>query len=415
MSKNSYAYKNNIEFIIMLFLTFISPVFLLAFSLILLLWRNSNQWKLSILGLSVSIAIFAIYIDPSYGDLIRYYGFLDKVRNYTLVEAVNYFNDGLFVENFLFWTISKTGVNGFLPAVATGVTYYVAMYITAKTAVYFEQQRYIKWLILLQILLLPFVSIANNVRNVMAFALIILACYRDMILRKKNFLTLLLYVLPCFLHATAIMFVLIRIVVPIIRKSYILIISLPFIAGIVINVGYTSSNLFGNIPLIQKFIIKAYNYLGDADTEYGQIVANSRLQIVLRILFIFLTLFVAYVLFNRRKRVIPTLKDKGIDGWNHMVFLICMLILFCCAQYTTPAYWRFFVIISIVLSTFFLPASKEMGEKFFSYKFYIIFGFGVIISFCNIYYAASNYHLISWVKDFIFNREMNFLYLISQY
>ena len=55
-------------------------------------------------------------------------------------------------------------------------------------------------------------SIIGNVRCVLAYVLISFAIYRDLVQKKRNILTLLLFFLPIYLHSSAIIVVLIRFV-----------------------------------------------------------------------------------------------------------------------------------------------------------------------------------------------------------
>ena len=357
------------------------------------------------MGLAVAIAIFAMHIDPGGGDLQRYFATLDIIKQKSLYETIEYYSDGLYAENILVWLVAKTGNFPLLPAISTGIVYYVAMYITAKTAEVHNQEDNIKWLVLAQLLLLPLVSIAHNVRNVLAFALLTAALYRDIYLKKMNICTCLLYVAGALMHTTAILLILVRVVLPIIRKSYLLIVFGVICLGAVLNIGYTHSYLFEKIPIIQKVIVKAHNYLGDSNSEYGQIIAASSYQRVLRLVFILLTFFVVVLIVLRSKEKNSWDNTENITGWFHIVFFVGMFVLFCCVQYTTPAYWRFFTIISMTLGTIFLPLCSKNQKALSSKKFQLIMLFGMAATTLNLYAAFTDYNVLEWITRFIINQN----------
>lgn len=400
---------NFIIIVIMLFALLISPLFLLIVAASVLLVGNKNTWRCAIFGLSLAFAFFAMYIDPGAGDLQRYFGLLDVIEHLGFYETIRYFNDNLYAENIFFWSIAKIGDFSLVPFISSGIVYYVAMYITCKTAELYGQEKNAKWLILLQLLLLPFTSIAHNVRNVIAFALLILALYRDVYLKKMNLWTLLLYILGVTMHTTAILLIVLRVCLPIIRKSYVFIVVGVFFMMGAVNIGHTYSHLLAGIPLLQKMVIKAYNYLGDFNSDYGQIIAASTYQRVLKVLFALLTfLIIVYIVMTTRKKN-SCHNARSVSSWLHLIFFVGMFVLFCCVQYTTPAYWRFFTIISMTLGTALLPISTTKQDVLSSRVFQVIGIFGIIITVLNVYVAFTNYNIFEWIAKFVTNANNNLL------
>lgn len=404
---------NILVFALMLLALIVSPILLLSVSAGVLLFEHKRAWKIAILGLSISFSLFAVHIDPNYGDLLRYYGILDVIEHFDLNQTIAYFNDGLLAENILLWAVAKTGKFFLLPAISTGVVYYVSMYITGKTAEYYDQTQNIKWIILLQIFLLPFTSIAHNVRNVLAFALLALALYRDVFMHKLNVATVILYVIASLMHTSAILLVLARLLMPIIKKSYTVIIVGILLSGVGLNIGYAYSDIFSGIPLVQKMIVKAYRYLSDSSTDYGQIVAASTLQNVLKILFVFLTLLIAFFLITASKKKDTCAYDKRHDNWNHLVFFTATFVLFCCFQYTTPMYWRFFIVISMALSTVILSNHTKDTKTVFSKKFLSISFFGAGIAFLDLFAAFSKYDIFNWMIQYTLNQPFSIFSLFE--
>ena len=53
-----------------------------------------------------AVFVFAYIIKPAYStDLIRYFEILNSVKNLSLRESIELMDDGLLVENFLFWIV----------------------------------------------------------------------------------------------------------------------------------------------------------------------------------------------------------------------------------------------------------------------------------------------------------------------
>lgn len=387
----------------------VSPLLLFGVASLLLFFGSHKQWRAAITGISISIASFAMYVEPISGDLIRYYATLDIISDYSLKEVVEYCRDGLYVENFLYWLVCRTGINGFLPAISTSVTYFVAMYITGKTASTYNEEKNIKWIIVLQLLILPFFSIVHNVRNVLAFSLGLLAIFRDGFLKKRGIFTFLLYIIPCFIHVTAILIVLLRVFLLIFREKTYFAICVLFVGlGSAIKIGYKYIQFFSFIPAIQRLIAKGYYYFNDANTAYGQEVANSAYYNMLKLLFFIHVVIIICVVLSRRHRL-RAIDSSCMFVWNRFIFCTCAAVLFACVQYTTPAYWRFYIILSCMLATVFFPFDKSKKETIFSNKYLILFCLGVAISLCHIYSAVSNYNLFYWIEQVMFNKELNLL------
>ena len=95
--------------------------------------------------------------------------------------------------------------------IAGCIVYGVAFYITCDVAEEYNAQSTIPAVIAIQGCMLPFFSIISNVRNVTAFSLIVLAVYLDTVKKKRNPVVLILYILPVFIHSSAIILVLLRI------------------------------------------------------------------------------------------------------------------------------------------------------------------------------------------------------------
>ena len=234
-------------------------------------------------------------------DITRYFQMIDSIRGMSLKEAYATFNDGLLVRAFVFWLVSKTGDNNILPFLSMTTVYCSACYIIVDSAR--ENKSTIKYLLLFQMMLLPFYNVYSNVRNVSAFALLAVALYRDLVKHRINIGTILLYILPCFIHMTGIVIVLLRLVLPLVRRHPIIGISFTLFiptASILLFQNVRSVPIPGAVGLIvNRAIWKAYTAtVGNSDyaqgvQEHGSFIMNR--VIMLLFLFSLLTLIIMYI------------------------------------------------------------------------------------------------------------------------
>lgn len=234
-------------------------------------------------------------------DITRYFYMLDTIRDMSLKEAYAMFNDGLLVRAFVFWLVSKTGDNNILPFLSMTTVYCSACYIVVDSAR--DNKSTIKYLLLFQMMLLPYYNVYSNVRNVSAFALLAVALYRDLVKHRINIGTILLYTLPCFIHMTGIVIVLLRLVLPLIRRHPIIGISFTLFvptASILLFQTVRSVPIPGAVGLIiNRAIRKAYTAtVGNSDyaqgvQEHGSFIMNR--VIMFLFLFCLLTLIIMYI------------------------------------------------------------------------------------------------------------------------
>ena len=162
-----------------------------------------SKWKKYFLFYVVTIFIISYSCTPlNECDLTRYFDMVEIVSKLKSIKAIIFFqNDGLFIKNFIFWFIGKTGDYHLLPAFSNSIVYGVAGYITCSIASERKAEKYIPIIFVVQISMLPFFSITSNVRNICTISLVTLAVYLDLVKKKKSILICMLYILPCFIHS----------------------------------------------------------------------------------------------------------------------------------------------------------------------------------------------------------------------
>ncbi len=237
----------------MLVFYLVTPLGVLCLILALVLAPSKARKLVPFIGLTFGLIGYSFVTNRAV-DINRYFSTLDGIREIPVWQALNWTDDGLFVKNLIFWIISQTGDNNLLPFCSLFLIYSIGSYIVIDSC---ERNGVTKvWLpLLMLIFLIPLYYTYSNVRNVTSFAMISLAVYRELIEKKKNLLTVMLYVLPIFIHLSGIVLVLFRISVIFIKKKPLL--------GFVIAVG---------IPTIVSWLFQ----------NYGEIAIGGNIGIILR-------------------------------------------------------------------------------------------------------------------------------------
>lgn len=308
---------------------------------------------------TISVFIITFLYNPGFSsDLGRYFLILNRMKGIPINE-MNYYGTGnnLFVINLIFWIIANIGIYHLLPAISTSTVFGIGAYITVDCLLRKKQSNKIGIFLLLQFLQLPFFGIVDNVRNIWAFSLVILAVYRDIIQKKKNLMTLFLYILPCFMHDGVFLIVAFRLLVPIAKKlKYVL----PFL---VIFVGEGINFLYAHVGLFPSFIATSisngYQYLNNSiASDWIMHVKSSSFFKVQRI-----SEMTIAVLFILLLYLVQNKMDRDMSYFSYFVFLILIAVLACNA-FAAPHYWRYYAaatlcIPAILSYTFSIGISKR--------------------------------------------------------
>ena len=155
----------------------ISP-FGLFFSIFQLFYATTETRKWLPLMI-FSLGLLAYAYEPIHeNDLTRYLTFALESSNYDFLETLEYFINqypqdmGVPVYVFVQWICGKLGCVHLIPMFSLMIVYGVSFYISSDLAARFQVKKLTVYVILLQISLLPFLSIAGNVRNICAFSLV---------------------------------------------------------------------------------------------------------------------------------------------------------------------------------------------------------------------------------------------------
>lgn len=250
----------------------ITPLGVFILALAIIYAPSHSERYIFFFGLTFGVIAYCC-IPSRQTDITRYFQMIDSLRRMTFAEAMASNTDGLVIKTLLFWIVSKTGNNQLLPFFSMTTIYATVCYLVVDSTG--ENKAAIKYRLLFLILMLPFYNVFTNVRNVSAFALLSLALYRDLIKNNRDPGTIVLYIVPCFLHMTGFIVVAFRLILPLIRKFPIAGITSTLLiptASILVFKRIRSLPVPGKVGLIvNRAIWKAYTATMH-NSEYAQAV-----------------------------------------------------------------------------------------------------------------------------------------------
>lgn len=325
------------------------------------LWKDSRHWRKYIWMYTALLTLLAFSFAPQTdsGDLYRYCSRLEIYEKYSFPEVLVRYPYREFGENLLCWIAAKLEMPGIMPGLAAFIVYGVTNYITFDYAERREKLDVANWMMFFELLILPFGSIVNNIFNVAAFAIVLLAAYRDLIQKKRNLFTILLYVSACFVQQAAFVLILARILAIPAKKMRIASIGIAAFLPWVINALYASRELFSGVPLIYSLINRGYYYLEEtADSDYAikvQTVLWYRLNFLVCMGFALLCIFVTIRLLKKAKKE-NEFVERGEQTFVSFLFLVGVLTI-SCVFFSAPHYWRFLLVdqmsLGIIMTLYF--------------------------------------------------------------
>lgn len=347
--------------------------------------KRPERWRNYLWMIVLGLAIFAFSYEPTESsDTYRYYSLIERMGKLSFSDAVFFLGyEGHYVLNVWFWLAGLTGQPSIVAFITVAVVYGISGYITCDYAERCSKIDLIPSILLVQFFLLPYFSIINNIRNVTAFSIICLAIYRDISKKQINFVTILLYVIPCFIHATAITLVLLRLLFPMAKRHPLLTIFIAVFASSIIDIAYQNISMFGGNSLIAQYIIKAYRYSSDeyAATGYGATYKTywwNNINFFVCMGYAIYTMLVAMpnVLEDGKLRVRHLRID---DPMINYTFLICVMIL-ATNVFNAPHYWRYACALSVIIGYFLI--NKGITFNHLSLRQIVVlvlcFAFGVL-------------------------------------
>lgn len=330
------------------------------------LWKDPSRWR-RYLPMCINFVFVCAYsYIPDIGsneDLIRYFSEIEFYGTLPLEEALSHAGGVLLSHYFYFWLFGSMNMMHLIPAISTSTVYAVAGYITCDTAERYNSKQYIVVVFLFQLIMLPFCSLINNVRNVFALSLIILAVYLDVIKGKRNFFVWFCYTFGSLLHLTAFTLIIFR-VFSVLGKKYFgaIVLSQLFFAIIASKIYEWGSVLFfdGAIGVSFATIIrKLGNYLYNIKTPGASKYLSlpwSDPTIIFRLLTVMMVAFTVLIIYN----VLRT--NNNWNSWfrdDHRYYafvgMIGVTTIMLHFLFYTPNYWRFGSAVIVTIGMLLIP------------------------------------------------------------
>ncbi len=343
---------------IYLFLTILIPPLGLCMAFLSMLNRQKimvNEKQISFC-IALFLAAFAYSYTPKgeSSDIVRYFEFIDQIKNLPFFEAIKLGVRGgknMFFFSAVCWIIGQIGDYHLLPAISVFFTYYIGVYVTLKISNDLKVNRINTIAVILLVVFTPsFYGITNNVRNILAFTIVGYGVFRDLYLRKRNIVTILLYIVPIFLHFSAITIILLRFIILFKGKwkavFSVLAIFLKEIATFLYFAFKKISIDNTIVELLKQYTWKAHNYFNDTTSKWGIAVQNSGSYTMKRYLYVSFAMFfcvVAYYVSDKIRKNRIKLPFENKDGFVKLLdfsFYLGLLTV-ACMQMLKPEFWRF--------------------------------------------------------------------------
>ena len=341
--------------------------------------RDTKRWRQYIVLYALLIGLFAYSYVPVSGDLSRYIGRLYRYFPYSLKEAFSVYYWLDVGEVFWDWLIARTDAPGLLSAVPQFIIYFIASYITCD----YLERRNVPELIykafILQFFLVPQISTINNIYCVTAFSLVVLAIYRDLVQNKRNIATYALYILPCFIHNSAVILIILRVLAMLIKKARYISVAIAFLIPVLLTVLYNNIGFFRNNQLLYRVIVSGYRYYSEEGTAAYSVSRLYFLSFIHNMLFSFLSAFLILKFQNRKE-------DNNLDRITELkentflsFLLLVSVVAISCVIFNAPHYWRFNFVVKLCVAGLLLLINDNPKIK--KTCFYLLLIDGLLVKF----------------------------------
>ena len=320
--------------------------------------KDFRHWRRHIGLYALLMGAFAYSYSPVSGDLSRYLLRLERYSHYTLGNAIStyyWLDSGEVTWN---WLVAKTGIQGLLSGVPQFIIMLIASYITCDYLERNNSEEDIFKAISIQFLILPEISTINNVFCVSAFALFILAAYRELIQKKKGIWTWVLYILPCFIHSSVFILLGLRVLAIFVKKAKYVAIGLAFLLPILLNFLHSNAFLFRNYQIMYKLIESGYQYYSESAGNPAYTVSTLYfISFVHNMLFSFISIFI--ILRTHKKQEMIVMNGKRSENTFSTFLLLISVMAISCVIFNAPHYWRFNFIVKLCLAVLLFLSNED--------------------------------------------------------
>lgn len=256
----------------MIFITtimfFIYPI--LTFPIIILgALRDRKYRNIYMIFLAFDIALISLNLDPKkYGlDLNVYFSIMDNIKNIswnTFFEI--YVNQKEILTNLLFYVFASIGNYNLWTFFVTFFCYSSLFYIVSDYAG-IKKINNKQFILVVGICILFYnnISAITGLRNSLAINIFTLALYFEYFRKKKNIVYKILYLIPCTIHMSMIIGIIIRLIIPFYKgknKKYILIALIVYAISPTMIINFASK--LGNTAMFSDIYEKTNTYIGES-------------------------------------------------------------------------------------------------------------------------------------------------------
>ena len=345
------------------------------------------------------------YTWPDYfnSDLLRSFPQIEFYGTMSFFDALVY-DVRLPAKNFLFWLFGSLHLVRMVPAISTATVYAVAGYITCDTAVRYNGEKYIGTVFLIQLFLLPYVSLINNIRNVFGLVLVILAAYLDIVKGKRNIFVCFCYLFGTLMHVSVYPLILFRMFSWLGKKYFeLFLFGQLFFAAIVFKI-YELRSVFavgGSFGIIiQSFLRKLNGYLlnttGVGAVKYlNEGIFSARTFIVAGLVFA-----LAMIWYAVRSKDYCFRDDKRFYSFIGMIATMAITFHF---FMLVPNYWRFAAAFNAAIGMLYIPLLCSYNSLSFIlkllFRIHLLLVPLVLLFYVTAYFRAFYYS--DWILDLL--------------
>ena len=190
---------------------------IIMFIMILLIYKSDkNKLKKNLIIYLIALCILAFFYIPSTSaDLYRY---IISAHDYNMLSYNDLYkliiNSSSPMQIVYFYLLGKININGLIPAVSALIyygCYFRIIYGCAKK--YNLSNKSVAYSLFLVMAMGGFLTVISAIRSFVAFAVIALCIYREIIENKSIFSNVLLYLFAGMMHLSAIGLIIIRIII----------------------------------------------------------------------------------------------------------------------------------------------------------------------------------------------------------
>ena len=339
-------------------------------------------------------------------DLSNYFDLLDSLKFKSLSAIFLSDMEKLYTKDILFYFVNLTENNHILPFIVGITAYSIVFYVLFDRIMNSNEKFKTYEILILSVICTGIIGpyfIICNVRCVLSYCIITLAIYREIYQKKKNIITILLYILPLGLHSSSIVILVIRLLSTYVKRFSKIMTFIPILLPNIISFAYENIGSIG-IKIIDKAISKAYIYLNWEQGGFATAVDKSVMNLIVRSSgTLFLASIIIFIILNKNTKRI--LQDKIIS----YLYLVCLFALGC-LHIKTGAFWRFEAIVVLFSPIIFIYLLEE--NKNFKKYMKAYFLFASILAVIHFYFMYKNIYFNKTVLTFISTSGLKILFEI---